>query len=140
MTPEPTNTFRARWQRRLWLLAGGVSLVVGIIGIALPLLPTTPFVLLAAFCFSRGSERWEAWLLAHPRYGTMVRHWRQNRAVPLRAKQLASVMMAASSLGSWWVIQSHWRWVPGVCCLTVALWLWRLPTAPPRLQPHDEAR
>ena len=55
-----------------------------------------------------------------------------DRAVPLRAKQLATVMMAISSLGTWWVIPSPWRWAPGVCCLMVALWLWSLPTAAPR--------
>lgn len=126
------NKLLARWQRPLWLLAGGLSLVVGVIGIVVPLLPTTPLVLLAAYCFSRGSARWEAWLLAHPRFGPVVRDWRDHRAVPLRAKQLATVMMAASSIGSWWVIHSAWRWVPGLCCLAVALWLWSLPTAPPR--------
>lgn len=132
MSRKPLGQFHTRWQRPLWLLAGGLSLLAGVIGIFLPLLPTTPLVLLAAFCFARGSKRWEAWMLAHPRFGPMVRDWRQHRAVPLRAKQLATVMMAASSLGTWWVLQSPWRWVPGVCCLAVALWLWSLPTAAAR--------
>ncbi len=129
MSPKPSSKFHTRWQRPLWLLAGGLSLLVGVVGIFLPLLPTTPLVLLAAFCFARGSARWEAWMLAHPHFGPMVHNWRQNRAVPLRAKQLATLMMAASSLGTWWVLQSPWRWAPGVCCLAVALWLWSLPTA-----------
>ncbi|MBX3620873.1 MAG: YbaN family protein [Rhizobacter sp.] len=128
--PHPSR-LRSRGQRLLWLAAGVLSLVVGVVGIFLPLLPTTPLVLLAAFCFSRGSERWEAWMLAHPRFGPMVHDWRRNRAVPLRAKQLATVMMAVSSIGTWWVIQSPWRWAPGLCCLAVALWLWSLPTAVP---------
>ena len=88
-TPDPR---RPTWQRVLWLLAGGISLLLGIAGIFLPLLPTTPFVLLAAACFSRGSTRCEAWLLHHPRFGPAVRDWREHRAVPLRAKQLALVM------------------------------------------------
>jgi uncharacterized membrane protein YbaN (DUF454 family) len=62
----------------------------------------------------------------------MVRDWRANRAVPLRAKQLATVMMGASSVWAWWVIHSGWRWVPGLCCATVAAWLWSLPTRAPR--------
>ena len=78
---------RPRWQRALWLAGGGVFLLTGIVGIFLPLLPTTPFVLLAAWCFSRGSVRWEAWLLAHPRFGPMVADWRARRAIPMRAKQ-----------------------------------------------------
>ena len=67
LQPQPQP--RALWQRVLWSLAGTLALATGIVGIFLPLLPTTPFVLLAAFCFSRGSARLEAWLLAHPRWG-----------------------------------------------------------------------
>ncbi len=132
MPPPQMNNFWTRWQRPLWLLAGGLSLLLGVVGIVLPLLPTAPLVLLAAYCFSRGSARWEAWILAHPKFGPMVLDWRQHRAVPLRAKQLATVMMAASSVATWWVLQSPWRWVPGLCCLAVALWLWWLPTAAAR--------
>ncbi|MCR5884161.1 YbaN family protein [Rhizobacter sp. J219] len=128
------HALRARSQRLLWLAAGLLSLLAGIVGIFLPLLPTTPFVLLAAFCFSRGSARLEAWLVQHPRFGPMVAAWRRNRAVPLRAKQLATVMMAVSAIGTWFVLQSPWRWAPAIVCIGVALWLWSLPTtraAPP---------
>jgi hypothetical protein len=72
---------RPLWQRAFWLGAGALSLLTGIVGIFLPLLPTTPFVLLAAFCFSRGSARWEAWMLSHPRFGPIVRDWREHQAV-----------------------------------------------------------
>lgn len=122
---------RPRWQRALWLVAGGVALCLGVIGIFLPLLPTTPFVLLAAFCFSRGSARWEAWLLAHPRLGPLVRDWRATRAIPLRAKQLAIGMMAVSCTVAWFTIASAWRVIPALCCAVVATWLWRLPTRQP---------
>ncbi len=109
-------------------MCGGICLAIGFVGIVLPLLPTTPFVLLAAFCFSRGSVRCEQWLLAHPRFGPMVRGWQANRAVPLRAKQAATAMMALSSVVAWWVLPPHLRWVPGLCCTGVAVWLWRLPS------------
>jgi uncharacterized protein len=84
--------------RLLWLLAGWLALLLGMLGIFLPLLPTTPFVLLAAWCFARGSARCEAWLLNHRRFGPLVRDWRERRAVPLRAKQLAVLTMALSSV------------------------------------------
>lgn len=116
------------WLRPVWLAAGALALALGVVGIFLPLLPTTPFVLLAAFCFARGSERWEAWLLHHPRLGPLVRDWREHHAVPLRAKQLATVMMAASSGWAAWTIASGWRYVPAACCAVVAGWLWSLPT------------
>lgn len=119
---------RLRWLRVLWLSAGALALVLGVMGIFLPLLPTTPFVLLAAFCFSRGSERWEAWLLGHPRLGPLVRDWRRHHAIPLRAKQLATLMMALSCTWAWFAIPSAWRVAPALSCACVALWMWRLPT------------
>lgn len=120
---------RRRPLRWVWLAAGGVSLLLGVVGAFVPLLPTVPFVLLAAFCFSRGSERCEQWLLEHPTLGPPVRQWREQRAVPLRAKRIAWSMMALSSvLAAWW-LPAPWHWVPGLCCAAVALWLWRLPNA-----------
>lgn len=128
MNPIVLTASRPRWQRWVWLLCGLLCLLTGLVGIVLPLLPTTPFVLLAAFCFSRGSARCEQWLLTHPHFGPMVRDWRANRALPLRAKQLATVMMTVSSIASWWWLPSPVGWIPGVCCSGVAIWLWRLPT------------
>jgi len=132
--PSPSlvssRSSRPLWQRVLWAGAGTVALVLGIVGIFVPLLPTTPFILLAAFCFSRGSTRVERWLLDHPRFGPMVRDWRARRAVPLRAKQFATLMMAFGSVWAWWVIRSPWGWAPGLCCAAVAIWLWQLPHGP----------
>ena len=126
---EALPNTRPRWQRALWLLAGAASLATGIVGIFLPLLPTTPFVLLAAFCFARGSQRCEAWLLQHPRFGPMVRDWRADRAIPLRAKQLATLMMAIGSAWAWWAMPPSICWLPELLCAVVAAWLWSLPTA-----------
>lgn len=123
---------RPHWQRVLWLLAGACSLLTGIVGIFLPLLPTTPFVLLAAFCFSRGSQRWESWLLQHERFGPMVRDWRERRAIPLRAKQLAWATMVLGSGWAWWAMPAQIGWLPALMCVIVGTWMWRLPTAPPR--------
>ena len=59
---------------------------------------------------------------------------RADRAVPLRAKQLATVMMAISSTGAAIVLPAKFGWIPGACCLAVAIWLWRLPTRAPTPQ------
>lgn len=126
---------QAAWLRALWLLAGVLSLLTGIVGIFLPLLPTTPFVLLSAFCFSRGSTRCEAWLLGHPRFGPMVLDWRARHAIPLRAKQLAWTMMAIGSAIGAWKLPLAWCWLPAACCAAVAFWMWRLPTATPGGEP-----
>jgi uncharacterized membrane protein YbaN (DUF454 family) len=130
--PAEVSLMRPRWQRVLWLLAGGTSLLLGLIGIFLPLLPTTPFVLLAAFCFARGSPRVEAWLLNHRHFGPMVRNWRSDRVIPLRAKQLASTMMAVGSAWAWWVMPVRIGWLPALVCAAVAAWMWQQPSRRPR--------
>ncbi len=76
-----------------WRVAGLISLALGVLGILLPLLPTTPFLLLAAYCFGRGSERLLKWLLNHPRLGPPIRDWRDHRAISRKAKALAAVAM-----------------------------------------------
>ncbi len=121
---------RPRWQRALWMTAGALALATGIVGAFLPLLPTTPLVILAAFCFSRGCLRCERWLLDHPRFGPMVRDWRRERVIPLRAKQIATAMMAASSLWAWFAMPAAIRWLPAAVCAAVAWWMWRQPSRP----------
>jgi uncharacterized membrane protein YbaN (DUF454 family) len=127
--PQLDAAERPAWQRHCWFAAGGIALALALVGLLLPLMPTVPFVLLAAWCFSRGSRRVERWMLDHPRLGPPIRDWRANRAVPLRAKQVATAMMAVSCLGAWWLLPSPWRWVPAVCCAAVAAWMWTLPHA-----------
>jgi uncharacterized membrane protein YbaN (DUF454 family) len=82
--------------RTTFVLLGHASLAVGCIGIFVPLLPTTPFVLLAAVCYSRGSERFHTWLHEHPRFGPMIHAWREHRAIGPKAKVAASVAVALS--------------------------------------------
>jgi len=84
--------------RPFWISLGCVSVAAGVVGIALPLLPTTPFLLLAAFCFARGSPRLHAWLSEHPRFGPPIRQWRRHRAVSRRNK-IRAVMVMAAALG-----------------------------------------
>lgn len=90
MTPHPP---RLRWP---YVALAYASLALGGVGIVLPGLPTTPFVLLSAWAASRGSERLERWLYEHPRFGAILRDWRDERAVPRRAKVAAVILIVAS--------------------------------------------
>jgi uncharacterized membrane protein YbaN (DUF454 family) len=76
-----------------WRIAGLLCLALAVVGVVLPLVPTTPLLLLAAFCFGRGSERMLRWLLEHPRFGPPIRDWRENRSISRRAKVCASLSM-----------------------------------------------
>ncbi len=84
--------------RALWLTLGLVSTVCGIAGILLPLIPTTPFLLLATFAFARSSPRLHNWLITHPRLGPPIEDWRAHGAINRRAKIAAVVVMVATLL------------------------------------------
>ena len=82
--------------RVLWLIAGSISLGLGLLGVFLPLLPTVPFVLLAAFCFARSSERLHDWMLEHPKFGPAIADWRDRGAISARGKWAATISIVAS--------------------------------------------
>lgn len=104
--------------RRLGFLALGHALVaLGIIGVVLPVLPTTPFLLLAAACYARGSPRLEAWLLGHPRFGPALRDWRLHGAIAPRAKRAALVGMMAGFALFWLLARPGWPLALGVLAL-----------------------
>lgn len=87
--------------RPLLLSLGWFFVAVGVIGAFLPVLPTTPFLLLAVACFARSSPKLEAWLLDHPRFGPSLRDWREKGAIPRKAKIAAVVMMSVSYAIFW---------------------------------------
>ncbi len=81
--------------RITWLVVGLVSLALGVLGVALPLLPTTPFVLLAAFAFAQSSERLHDWLVGHNIFGPLIENWRRYGAISNTAKKSSLVSMIA---------------------------------------------
>lgn len=84
--------------RIVYLCLGCLMVATGVVGAFLPVLPTTPFLLLALWCFSKSSPRLEAWLLNHPRFGKSLRNWREHGAIPRRAKIAAVSLMTMSYL------------------------------------------
>ncbi len=88
----------------IWVIAGTISLAFGIIGIVLPLLPTTPFLLLSAACYCRGSEKMHTWLLEHKLFGRYIRDYQEKRGIRKKAKITAIVTMWASILLCAWYL------------------------------------
>ena len=87
--------------RYFWLVFGLVATGCGIAGAVLPLVPTTPFLLLAAYAFARSSPRFHGWLVNHPRFGPLIQNWQRHGSIAPRAKRLAMAVMAATLFSSW---------------------------------------
>ncbi|HSM29402.1 MAG TPA: YbaN family protein [Woeseiaceae bacterium] len=85
----------SRTARVAWLAVGFLCLALGAIGIALPLLPTTPFILVAAVAFARSSERLHFWLVNHHVFGSLIDNWHRHGAISRRAKVVSVASMAA---------------------------------------------
>lgn len=111
-----------------WLCVG-----LGVIGIFLPVLPTTPFLLLAAACFVRSSQRFYVWLVMHPRLGPWFRDYLEGNGIPLKGKVYAIATMWLSIGVSCWLVPLPWARIGMLASATlVTLYILRLKTRPPR--------
>jgi len=99
--------------RLLWAFVGIVCLAIGAIGVILPLLPTTPFVLLAAYCFARSSPQLHDWLLNHPSFGPLISNWNRYGSIDRRSKRIAMIVILLTlsmtlAIGiPWWALASQ---------------------------------
>ncbi|PIW26654.1 MAG: DUF454 domain-containing protein [Rhodospirillales bacterium CG15_BIG_FIL_POST_REV_8_21_14_020_66_15] len=80
------------------MVLGWTFVGLGVVGVVLPVLPTTPFMLIALWCFARSSERFHAWLFHHRIFGPPLRQWERHRVIPASAKFIACAAMSASLL------------------------------------------
>ncbi len=123
----------------VYVLAGILSLTLGFIGIFLPILPTTPFILLAAFCFSRGSRQLHHWLVSQPHLGKMIRDWEHNGVIRLRVKLMAAAILVA--LFSYTVVYVNVPMLIKVLVtligVSVLLFIWTRPSTPGCSQPVE---
>lgn len=115
--------------RAFYLVAGWAALLFGAIGIVVPLLPTVPLVILAAFCFARSSPRLEAWLVNHPHFGGHIMAWRARGAISRKGKVAATIAFAVSILLA--LIFAPWPWMlaPVAAALITGSWIWTRPEA-----------
>jgi len=105
-------------KRQLLITAGTLSLAVGIIGIAVPVLPTTPFLLLAAGCYLRSSQRFYNWLMANRLFGAYIRNYIEGRGIPVKVKIFIIALLWVTIGISIWLVAN---WVVTVILLIVAV-------------------
>lgn len=112
----------------LCLGLGVLALALGVVGIVVPVLPTTPFILLAAACFARSSERFHHYLLSHRIAGPIIHEWQTHRAMPRKAKRFAYGLMLLSFGTSILLMDSIWhRLMLASLGLVLGVFLWRVP-------------
>jgi len=111
-------------------IAGIFFVALAFIGAFLPLLPTTPFLLVAAACFAKSSPRMHKMLLANKVFGPMIYHWQQSRSIPKRAKVMALCSMVLAVLWSGYILPTLWL---KILVVALVVWpfvfIWRLPIA-----------
>ncbi|WP_105634788.1 DUF454 family protein [Cronobacter dublinensis] len=122
-------------QRTILLILGWLAVVLATLGVVLPLLPTTPFLLLAAWCFARSSPRFHHWLLYCSWFGGYLRHWQQYRAMPPGAKPRAILVILATFAISLWMVKIFWvRLLLLVILSGLLIFMWRIPVVDEKQQ------
>lgn len=131
--PTPKNLIhQSALMRVVYFVLGLACLILGLIGIVVPGMPTTVFILLAGYFWARSSRRFYAWLLAHRLFGRMIINWQTHRAIPRFAKYLAWSMMSLSTIILFFKLPSQWQWAAWLLAavsLGVGIWMARLPNA-----------
>ncbi len=137
--PETGHRLQHRWVRWLCLAVGWLCVFLGMVGLVLPLLPTTPFLLAAAACFARSSERFYRWLLANRTFGPVIRDWRTHRALTRQVKRKALFVTVLTFGVSIWIVGKPVLRLLLLCLLLLLLvFLLRLPTLADRLDQFGE--
>lgn len=116
--------------RLVFAALGTLFVLLGVIGLFFPVLPTTPFLLLAAACFARSSRRIFNWMLNHPHFGPLIREWREYRSIPYRAKRTALWLIALSFAVSIGFFVPGWaaKLAMGIGGALLMIWIFRIPS------------
>ncbi|ELN9578904.1 MULTISPECIES: DUF454 family protein [Enterobacter] len=124
-------------QRTILIIIGWLAVVLGTLGVVLPLLPTTPFILLAAWCFARSSPRFHHWLLYRSWFGGYLRYWQKHRAMPPGAKPRAIAVILTTFAISLWLVKMMWVRILLLIILSCLLiFMWRIPVVDEKQQKH----
>ncbi len=129
LTKDPLS--KQKIVRAVFFVAGTVSLAVGTIGIVLPILPTTPLLLLALACYCRSSKRMTKWVLTNKYFGSYIRRYKEGKGIPIKTKIIALAALwitisysAFFIVNKWWIVQL----ILFAIAIAVSVHILRLPT------------
>jgi len=125
---------REKLRHALLVAAGWLSLAIGLLGIVLPLLPTTPFLLISAWCFARSSRRFYHWLTGNPRFGPVILKWEEEGTMERRVKRRAVVLVVVSFAVTLLLVPlaALIRVLLVLMALLLCAFIWRIPESPRR--------
>lgn len=142
--PHPIKPVKRLWWRYCLIAIGWISVVLGVLGIFLPVLPTTPFLLLAAACFVRSSPQFYQWLVDHPKLGKYIIYYLEGKGIPTRAKWMAiSMIWVTISLSALLVVPITWvKVLLFIIAISVSIYIIRQPTWEPEneLEPLESPK
>jgi uncharacterized membrane protein YbaN (DUF454 family) len=132
--------------RAVYVVAGHAFVALAVIGVFLPIMPTTPFLLVAVWCYSRGSERFHRWLVNHPRFGRQIVDWMDYGVIRPRVKVVSIVLVCSSLIIPIFFMSFHWglKLCAVLVVLAVSLFIAtrasHRPSLPPSYAPLDRAK
>lgn len=141
LSMRETKKARRKLPRVLWVVLAGLCFGLGVLGIFLPLVPTTDFMLLAVICASKGSKRFERWIRRNRLAGPLIYAWESERAIPRKAKCLSIIMLIFSVVVIYLHVQFHWLlWTALAILIPVGIYIVTRPVPTGTWQreaPHD---
>lgn len=128
--------------RALLIVFGTLCVALGVIGMLFPVLPTTPFLLLAATCYARSSDRFYNWLITNRWCGAYIRNYREGRGIPLKQKAFTIVLLWLTIGCTVWLVNLHWwlRWMLIGIAVGVTIYLVKVKTYKQKLRPDPSIR
>jgi uncharacterized membrane protein YbaN (DUF454 family) len=117
----------------LWLLVGLTAVAIGAVGVVLPLLPTTPFLLIAAFAFARSSTRLDRWLREHRSFGPLIENWHRDGSIDRKVKRTAMMVIFMTPAVTWLIGAPFWIIACQIVVLSAAaIYILTRPSPPER--------
>lgn len=127
---EDTSSIISKVKKGTYFIVGSISLIIGIIGLFLPVVPTTPLILLSAWCFFRSSSRFYEWVTSNERFGPTIKNYQEGRGITKATKIKAIIMMWLTiSLSAYFYIRNYYIiTLLYIISASVTIYLYKLPT------------